>query len=113
MFKCEGCPNHRTRKGKTVKNNTRHGETQFKVTTVQRKVLYINQVRYDKQIMKEGQPAILSTYKVVGQKMGLETVEEKTYCKAHLPTEVKTKILEKTVERINLVGVKRAFRGEN
>jgi hypothetical protein len=103
MFKCSGCP----------KGNTRHGETLFKVTTVQRKVLYINQVRYDKQIMKDGQPAILSTYKVVGQKMGLETVEEKSYCQAHLPSEIKTTVLEKAVERINVVGIKRAFRGEN
>ena len=98
MFKCAGCPDKYNRKRKLIKNNTVHGETLFRVTTVIRNVSYINQVRFDK---------------IVGETTGTEIVEEEFYCQNHIPKNTTPKVLDKVVERINLVAIKRPHRGEN
>ena len=113
MFKCAGCPDKYNRKRKLIKNNTVHGETLFRVTTVIRNVSYINQVRFDKIVPQGDGSKLVTTYKIVGETTGTEIVEEEFYCQNHIPKNTTPKVLDKVVERINLVAIKRPHRGEN
>ena len=113
MFKCEGCPTKYNKKRKPIKGNTGFGVTLFRVITVVRKVIYINQVRFDK-IVPDGEGCkLITNYKTVGQTSGTEIVEEKFYCQYHIPKNITPKVLDKQVERINTVAIKRPHRGEN
>ncbi len=85
---------------------------EFKVVTAIRKVQYLNQVRYDKSVFKEGKPVIESNLKVVKRTRGTEIVEEQVYCQKHIPKNVNPTIIGE-VTRENLVGIKSAHRGEN
>jgi len=98
MFKCTTC-------GPVA-------DKEYRVITAIRKVQYLSQVRYDKSVFKEGTPTIESNLKVVKRTRGTEIVEEKVYCKKHVPKNVNPKVVGE-VTRENLVGIKRAQRGEN
>lgn len=98
MFKCTTC-------GKV-------SGKQFKIVTAIRKVQYINQVRYDKNVFKEGQTVVESNLKVVKKTNGTEIVEETVYCQKHVPKNLDPKVV-KEVTRENIVSIKRAHKGEN
>lgn len=99
MFKCKKC------------GNVQHGVTEFRVVTEVRSVSYSLQVRYDKTILKDNSSSILSTYKTIKQTSGTEIVKEVSYCKEHIPKDLKVKVLP-NVQRTTLVGIKNDYRGD-
>lgn len=113
MFKCEGCPKKYNKKREATKGNTIHGETEFRITTVIRKVIYLNQVRFDKLVSQEGTSKLVSSFKTINETSGTEIVEQKSYCQNCIPKNLEVRTLDKPVERINLVKINRGYRGEN
>lgn len=113
MFKCAKCETGNNKKGKLKKGNTGQGVKEFKVITVIRKVRYQNQVRYDKTISTEETSKIISSFKNVKETTGTEIVEEESYCKEHIPKNINVKVLDGEVKRINIIKIKKAYKGEN
>ena len=112
MFKCSGCPEKYNRKRKLIKNNTGHGVKLFKVVTVRRAVRYINQIRFDK-IVPDGEGCkLITSFKDLEETTGKEIVEERNYCKDHIPKNLTVKLLPE-VKRKVLVGIRRPHKGEN
>lgn len=113
MFKCEGCETKYNKKRNPTIGNTVRGETEFRIPTIIRKVKYLNQVQFDKLIFIEDGSKIVSSHKNVGETKGFEIVEEESYCQRHIPKDLKVKVLDGEVERINIMQIKRAYKGEN
>lgn len=113
MFKCEGCPTKYNKKRKPTKGNTIHGEIEFRITTVIRKVIYLNQIKIDKLISQEGISKTVSSFKTIKETNGIEIVEQKSYCQNCIPKNLNVKILDKPVQRINIVKINKDYRGED
>ena len=113
MFKCVKCPIKYNKKRKPTKGNTSNGDKEFRVATIIRKVRYLNQIRFDKVVPDGESSKTITSYKNLTETTGTEIVEQESYCKNHVPKNLKVKVLDKVLERVNIVSVKRPHRGEN